>query len=240
MTEMIGLWRRSGPNGAELYGAAVREEVEKELFGGRPAPGAASTVPALRTPIETPQPRVGGYNTPPPAATPVLIPAVPEGPTKQEVLDAINTTIQAKHVEAAQKPWEASVKTQLGALMGLSEMVMTKPIPVGELRQIMDQLKGMGYVKQQQQTQPTLHAPAPVSAVHQQAQAQYGGRSPLPPVAAGAPDISSILMGLTSTGILAGARTPDAQSKKNKMQEYEDMVLSLDVQLTNLDLNRYV
>ena len=176
------------------------------------------------------------------AATPVLIPAVSEGPTKQEVLDAINTTIQAKHVEAAQKPWEASVKTQLGALMGLSEMVMTKPIPVGELRQIMDQLKGMGYVKQQQQQQiqPTLHATAPVSAAQQQAQAQYGGRSPLPPVAAGAPDISSILMGLTSTGILAGARTPDVLMKKNRMQEYEDMVLNLDVQLTNLDLNRYV
>lgn len=247
MTEMIGLWRRSGANGAELYGAAVREEVEREIFGGRPAP--------VRTPVNAPAPT--GYNTPPLAPTPTMPSAVPVGPSKQEVLDAINVTIQAKHAEAAQKPWDASVKTQLGALMGLSEMVMTKPIPVGELRQIMDQLKGMGYVKQQAKV-PVIHAPAPVNALQQQAQAQFGGHSPLPTMAfgvssggqqagvsgavgsVGGADISSILMGLTNTGILGGSRTPDIPPKKNMMQEYEDMVLSLDVSLTNLDLNRYV
>ncbi|ODN79785.1 hypothetical protein L202_03693 [Cryptococcus amylolentus CBS 6039] len=33
MEEMIGLWRNGGPNGSELYGAGVRDQVERELFG---------------------------------------------------------------------------------------------------------------------------------------------------------------------------------------------------------------
>ena len=259
MAEMINLWRRTGVEGGELYGADVRDAVERELFGGRPP----AVVGPVGTPnIPTPQ-SAPAVPTPIPAiSTPV--PAPPAGPNKQEVLDAINITIQAKHAEAAQKPWDAGVKTQLGALMGLSEMVMTRPIPVGELKQIMDQLSGMGYVKGGRSPAP---APAPgpaagnVTPLPGQAVPMAAPMPQLPQAGAGAggrggADISSILMGLSSSGLLGGGGTPRqgdgtstplaqgsvpsqaGQVKKRRMQEYEEMVLALDVQMTNLDLNR--
>ena len=33
MEEMIGLWRTSGPDGRDLYGPAVRDAIEREIFG---------------------------------------------------------------------------------------------------------------------------------------------------------------------------------------------------------------
>lgn len=36
MEEMIRLWRTGAPNGGDLYGAAAREAVERELFGSMP------------------------------------------------------------------------------------------------------------------------------------------------------------------------------------------------------------
>ena len=311
MAEMVSLWRRSGPDGGELYGAGVREEVERELFGRTPLTGITGgaggaggvSIPPPTLPIIS-----GGGSTGTGTATPPPSQPLPQtsGPTKSQVLEAINKTIQAKHAEAAQKPWQANVKQQLGALMGLSEMVMTRDVPVGDLKQIMDQLAGMGYVtgnaqeaavrgcKAGQVGQGGLQAPTPDHAQYQGGGAG-GERSPMPglppfagtmptptptlttptlqaqqqqpggtPVGAGGQsgrvgggaDISSILMGLSSSGILGmGSRTPDVpqmqvqvqaqqpskgHEKAQRMREYEDMVLGLDVQLGSLDLNRYV
>ncbi|KAK8864405.1 hypothetical protein IAR55_001653 [Kwoniella newhampshirensis] len=33
MEEMVGLWRTSGPGGVDLYGPAVREQIERDIFG---------------------------------------------------------------------------------------------------------------------------------------------------------------------------------------------------------------
>ncbi|WVQ72591.1 hypothetical protein IAR50_002149 [Cryptococcus sp. DSM 104548] len=42
MEEMIGLWRSGGPNGSDLYGAGVREQVERELFGPAGYPNSSA------------------------------------------------------------------------------------------------------------------------------------------------------------------------------------------------------
>lgn len=258
MEEVIALWRRSGPQGEELYGPAVREEVEREIFGSTGGPSR-------------------------------------DMPTKDRVLSAINSTIQAKHVEAAQKPWDRTVQTQLNALMGLSEMVNTRSVPPIELQQIMDQLKGMGHVVQPQSLPVPAPAPAPphipqMQQMQQQSQRSSfppGGRSPMPnfppssstptlppfapsiradypslaprspiphastplaapvpgpPATTGATDISNILKGLT--GFLSAPRTPDVppaplpSQSKIKLDEYEEMILRLNLKLTNLDFNR--
>lgn len=258
MEEMIGLWRRPGLDGGELYGPAAREAVEREIFGGLGSGGQRMHAP---------------------------LPLAREIVTRESVSGAIHSMIGVKQGEAAQRVWDRGVQTQLTALMGLSEMVNTRHVQPAELQQIMDQLRGMGYQVPQsngyppprtvlppyppapvpvQQSYPapipapalppfapTMHTPSfdqqrstpPYSAPPPAAISQ-----PLPaPVAPPAPlfdaNMLSILNSLTGSGALslpkAEAKPVPAPVVRSKLDDYENMVIGLNLSLTNLDMNRY-
>ncbi|WWC94197.1 hypothetical protein V866_001037 [Kwoniella sp. B9012] len=132
MEEMINLWRTGGPNRTELYGAGVREQIERDIFG-------------------TSHAHTNGMNM-------NGLPSLPSLPTVQQVKDAVQGALDKKQREAASKAWDMATGQQVNALTGILNLLNSTNVPPQELAQIMDQVKSMNG-QPQPQPQPPQQLP---------------------------------------------------------------------------------
>lgn len=100
------------------------------------------------------------------------------GPSRQQVLDLLHSTLAAKHREVQFNP---AVHGQLAILSQIGDVVNTQNVSSLELGQIMEQLKSM--------MPPIPHAPPPVASFPPPNPNHYGpvpthARPPFPPSAA--------------------------------------------------------
>jgi pre-mRNA cleavage complex 2 protein Pcf11 len=256
MEEMIALWRTSGPGRTDLYGPGVRDAIEREIFG------SAGLNPAL---LHARQPPL----------------------TRDVVLQKLHSTLEGKQRESAGKPWDSTVKHQIGVLQAIGDLLNSSQVPNSDLPKIMDQLRSMAPTapppppQVQVPVQPPLPMPAPTPTYPtfnpaappsaglptpnlppfppHAAGNSYGGptisqnvtpvpstSTPVPgqtptPIVSGIPaNVADILRNLNASGVLSNPRTPETKSTplKSALDSYEEMILSMDVRLDALDLNR--
>lgn len=258
MEEMIALWRTSGPGRTDLYGPAVRDAIEREIFG------SAGLNPAMLQARQAPL-------------------------TRDVVLQKLQSTLEGKQRESAGKPWDSTVKHQIGVLQAIGDLLNSSQVPQSDLPKIMDQLRSMAPTAPPPppaQAQLPMPVPTPMTAPtptyptfdpaappsggllapnlppfppHAAAGNAYGGpplsqnvtpvpsvSTPVPgqvptPVASGIPaNVADILRNLNASGLLSNPRTPETKPVplKSAMDSYEEMILSMDVRLDALDLNR--
>jgi len=265
MEEMISLWKTSGPGRTDLYGPDVRMAVEREIFG--------STGPTLNQPQRH-----------------VL-------PTREVVVQTLHSTLDAKQRESAGKPWDATLKHQIGVLQAIGELLNSSQVPPQDLQHIMEQLRSMAptqpmpptaHTPTYQSFTPTPVAPGPPAPAlppfppqlgsngnyrstpplmppmpptlgapsHRVVTPMQGSSTPIPgqapaplqaptPIPSGIPsNVADILRNLNASGLLSNPRTPETAPAtlpaKTALDNYEEMVLSMNMRLDSLDLNRYV
>lgn len=264
MEEMISLWRTSGPGRTDLYGPDVRMAVEREIFGS-----------------------TGPHPNQPPRQ--VL-------PTREVVVQTLRSTLDAKQRESAGKPWDATLKHQIGVLQAIGELLNSSQVPAQDLQHIMEQLRSMAPVPPPappaasaptyQSFTPNPAAPGPPAAnlppfplqlssngnyrstppimppmpptlgtpSHNTGTPILGSSTPIPgqtpaplpaptAIPSGIPsNVADILRNLNASGFLSNPRTPETAPAslpaKTALDNYEEMILSMDMRLDSLDLNR--
>lgn len=200
----------------------------------------------------------------------------------------------AKDRDIAVRPWDEGVRTQIGILKQIGELLHRSQVSPQELQQIMDQLKSMTTAPQPQprlqvptyQAPPPIanpstvrlpqsnlppfpppiqrepyrapsipqppslptppqvaHTPVPSTPVLTQAP------TPVPPLSAIASNVpvnvADILRNLGASGLLGKPLTPELSTIKleekvqSALNQYEEMIINLDVRLDSLDLNKY-
>ncbi|WVQ99414.1 hypothetical protein IAU59_006547 [Kwoniella sp. CBS 9459] len=120
MEEMINLWRTSGPNRGDLYGPAVREQIERDIFGSSAIGGG----------------RGGGV----PSIGSNVARGMPSLPSLQQVSSAVQAALENKQREAASRNWDPAVSQQVKALSGIAQLLNTTAVSPQELAQIMEQV----------------------------------------------------------------------------------------------------
>ena len=92
-------------------------------------------------------------------------------------MQALHTTLEAKHRDSAARPWDGAVAQQVGVLVQIGELLNGSNVPPPELQQIMDQLKAMGPAA------PTSVPPASVPSYPSQPTVPHPAYSPPQPPA---------------------------------------------------------
>ncbi|WVW83930.1 hypothetical protein I302_105953 [Kwoniella bestiolae CBS 10118] len=115
MEEMINLWRTGGPNRTELYGAGVREQIERDIFGSSYSSN------------KTGNGMMNGNGIPPVV-------------TLRQVKNTVQGALDKKQREAASKAWDMATGQQVNALTGILNLLNSTTVPPQELAQIMDQV----------------------------------------------------------------------------------------------------
>lgn len=266
MEEMISLWRRSGPNGEELYGPAAREAVEREIFGASAANalgggreiitrdsvlGAIHSTIAVKQGEASQRPWDRGVQTQLTALmglSEMLNTRIVQPGELQQIMDQLQGM---GYASPAVPPNQTGYNQPQR-----SPMPPFPPTPVPHQPPAVQtyppnnavNLPPFAPTLQQHYDAPTATPPYPTSTPVLQVSTPLP--APIPTAAPAAPlfdaNMLSILSSLTGAGGIAnaGIRTPDlavVQPKvRTKLDDYEDMVLSLNLSLSNLDMNRLV
>ncbi|WVF71472.1 hypothetical protein IAT40_006277 [Kwoniella sp. CBS 6097] len=163
MEEMINLWRTSGPNRGDLYGPAVREQIERDIFGSSAiAPGV-----------------VGGGGAVGVSSMGSNVGRMPPLPSVQQVRSAVQAALENKQREAASRNWDPAVSKQVNALSGIAQIINTKVVSPQELAQIMEQVTGMAPPTPMVQSPPAFTPPPPPSLSTPQWNGAQQGRPPI-------------------------------------------------------------
>ncbi|OCF36838.1 hypothetical protein I316_01434 [Kwoniella heveanensis BCC8398] len=142
MEEMINLWRTSGPNRGDLYGPAVREQIERDIFGSSAIPGAGIGATGVSS--------IGSN-----------VGRMPSLPSLQQVRTAVQAALENKQREAASRNWDPAVSQQVKALSGIAQLLNTATVSPQELAQIMEQVTVMAPPTPVVQSLPAFTPPPP-------------------------------------------------------------------------------
>ncbi|ORY33968.1 hypothetical protein BCR39DRAFT_517977 [Naematelia encephala] len=251
MEEMIGLWRTSGPDGGDLYGPAVREAIERGIFGSigyqrsaAPPLSRQQVLSVLNATLEAKHRESAAR------------------PWDQQARAQVGVLVQIGEVVNGTQVSQAELHQIMDQLRAMNAGPMPVPTPTSTppFNQPPPQIR-----PQPQYGQPSAPSlpPFPPSiprdtyrgpaAPHR---ASSGMPSvPTPPPASSTPlpiapvpvnplvnlpiNVADILKNLSEKGITSGKQqTPEPAVKpKTALEQYEDMILSLDVTLNSLDLN---
>ena len=254
MEEMIGLWRTSGMDGGDLYGQGVRETIERDIFGSmgyqrQALPTRDRVMSTLHATLEAKHRES--------AAQPWNRTAVQQVNVLVQIGELLNTTqVSPQELQqimeqlksmgpssTAQQPPNFAVVPSLPS----SVPVIPRP-PVPLLPPFPPSLHSDPY--------GALPRPSQVSAVPtplRMTSTPIPPSTPIPfapaPVQAttsllsGIPaNVADILRNLNTTGVLSHPRTPDSLAAKREvvsaLENYENMIITLDVRLDSLDLNQ--
>ncbi|WOO84780.1 putative protein [Vanrija pseudolonga] len=253
MADLVRLWRTGGPNGTELYPPAMREAVERDMFGGSAPLTQQSVQTMLKEFLREKEEEMSREWT------------QQRGKTVNTLvnLDKIltNTRVSAREL--------ADISDRIQAMKGGQPAPAAAPVfsPTSS-----------SYTPRQvapPPAPPVHRQPPPPQPPQQQygGQGRWGGNSPYgagagypppqpqnyppppqqnlaPPQPTPAPvaipaipvNVSDLLSKLTSSGILSQPRTPEpsvvAKPQKSGLEKYEDMVLAFNIQVDHFDLSR--
>jgi pre-mRNA cleavage complex 2 protein Pcf11 len=252
MEEMVGLWRTSAPDGGDLYGSNVREAVERDIFGSagyqRVAPPSREKVLAtMRAALE--------YHHRESVARPWDNAAQQNLAVLMQLNEMLNTRqlppmelqqIMDKLQAMAPKPSQPPISQPTPPSFNPANPVAPPtpnlpPFPPNLPRQ-----GGLTPVIPAVPTPPqSVSTPVPPPAVSAPNPSSLTNASVPSLSAPGLPEnFADLLRNLNSSGALSQPRTPEIPPAvlptRSRLQDYEDMILSLDVQLGALDVNRCV
>ena len=271
MEEMINLWRRSGSRQDDLYGPAVREQVELAIFGSlAPAhPTQAQVMQIVNGRVSTKQMEmatrpwderlrheIGVLQQ---IAQLLATTQVP-GTELQRIADDMGKNVPGGSSSMSPPPPIMHVPPPAPSPMS---MPMTSSLPPPP-----PSLPAPPHINGQRPPPtnlppfaPTLNGgyPGPSPSPHGASQAtgiatpmQHTASTPVPTIApmrisampnigSGIPaNVADILRNLNTSGLLSKTGTPDNVAGKvdQKVNQYEEMILSLDIRLESIDLNR--
>jgi pre-mRNA cleavage complex 2 protein Pcf11 len=269
MEEMIALWRTGGPNRTDLYGPDVRLAIERDIFGSAGAPARPTQQPQQRFPTKdqvlqtlhaTLDTKQRESATKPWDATPrhqvgvlqqiaQLLATTDVSPQElQNIMEQLKSMVPP--IAAATPPTHTTFTPPPYPPQPPSTTSMPAPnLPPFPPPLIRDE----GYrsvsnplsAVPPNMTTPTINGQTPVpgsvTPVPVASSTPIPAPVPLAPVIPA--NVADILRNLNSSGLLSNPRTPDSANvslpTKNLLASYEDMVLSMDLRLESLDLNRY-
>ncbi|CAK9786138.1 hypothetical protein CC85DRAFT_283755 [Cutaneotrichosporon oleaginosum] len=246
MVEMLRLWR-TGAGGGELYPPGIRERVEHELFGstGLPPPPQMAPPPLTQANVQAElrqflqqkeDEMAKEFSTGLAKTVNVLV-----------QIDKLLSTTQVNREELL------GIKQQIGAMKGglqpTSSQLSRQPQPqvVPAARPPMPAFKPRDpYAAQQARPPfppyaqppqryatppqashpPQIHAPLPQPALPK------AGALPMPA------NVADILANLSKSGVLSQPLTPEPSSRKSSLEEYEDMILALNMTVDVFDLTK--
>lgn len=252
MADLVRLWRTGGPNGTELYPPAMREAVERDMFGGSAPLTQQSVQTMLKEFLREKEEEMGREWTQQRGKTVNTLVNLDKILSNTRVspreLADISDRIQA--MKGGHQPAAAPVFSPTSSSYA-PRQVAPPPVP------------------------PVQRQPPPPQPPQQQygGQGRWGGNSPYgagagypppqpqnyppppqqnlaPPQPTAAPvaipaipvNVSDLLSKLTSSGILSQPRTPEptavAKPQKSGLEKYEDMVLAFNIQVDHFDLSR--
>lgn len=221
MEEMLATWRTGGPGGTELFAPGLREEIERGIYGGA-------------------EPQT-------------------QGPPREHVLASLANAMHSKRSLLAREPGNPEATVHLGVLEQIQRLLSTTQVSPQELVDIQEQLdrinRSSGPAAAAATTgslTPLSFAPTPVPRSIISPSIQHAVPAPVAPPAI---NYNSLLQNLAAAGVFSatssGSGTPnanaavtdlanilDSRAEGDSLEEYENMILSLNVQLTMDDLKR--
>jgi pre-mRNA cleavage complex 2 protein Pcf11 len=257
MEEMIALWRRSGPDGGDLYGPGVREAIESDIFGSAAYPPYQPT----------PSPFVSRE-----AVLAVL----------KETLDFKNRESISKPWDA-QARQQLGVLLQIQDMLGSGRVAPHELQPIMDQLKAMGGPSLQTHTLQPAFPPASSFTLPPVQPAHQPMSPPAPKLPPFPPslphdpyrapgpplppqmpqpvqqqypaIAAPTPthvttptpvlsnipvNVADILRNLNTSGLLSVSNTPDIQAKpevRSVLDGYEDAILNMGLKLTAMDIN---
>ncbi|RSH87338.1 hypothetical protein EHS25_003247 [Saitozyma podzolica] len=250
MEEMVGLWRTSAPDGGDLYGSNVREAVERDIFGSAgyqrvAAPSREKVLATMRAALE--------YHHRESVARPWDNAAQQNLAVLMQLNEMLNTRqlppmelqqimdkLQAMAPKPSQPPASQPTPPSFSPANPIAPPTPNlPPFPPNLPRQ-----GGLTPVIPAVPTPPqSVSTPVPPPAVSAPNPSSLANASVPSLSAPGLPEnFADLLRNLNNSGALSQPRTPEIPPAvlptKSRLQDYEDMILSLDVQLGALDVNR--
>lgn len=247
MEEMLATWRTGGPGRTELFGPALREEIERGIFGG----GGASLGGGMESQVQA--------------------------PPREHVLASLANAMHSKRSLLAREPGNPEATVHLGVLEQIQRLLSSSQVSPQELVDIQEQLdrinrsssssgSGPGPISGSLTplnfaSTPSNYAstPIPQSIISPSVQHALPAAPAAPPLAI---NYNSLLQNLAAAGVFSatssGSGTPNAAASStanaavtdlanildsqtaegDSLEEYENMILGLNVQLTMDDLKR--
>lgn len=234
MEEMIALWRTGGPGGVELYGPAVREQVEREIFGSVGAaympvgaPTKERVMATLRTTLEAKhrdsvmRPWDGEVRHQIDVLGKIsnILNASQLPPTElQKIMDQLKgmaARSQAPPPQHPPPPQQSPYPPMNGGGMpNFPPRPVQMAAPSPNLPPFPPSFGNAAY-RSNVPTPQSAHTPIPGSSTPLAPVPSYGGQPPQAPTPVpSAPlpfDVANILRNLNTTGILSNPGTPPAQ-----------------------------
>ncbi|RXK38292.1 hypothetical protein M231_04465 [Tremella mesenterica] len=258
MEEMVTLWRSSGPGRTDLYGLAVRDAVERDIFGSagwqppsRQYPTQHAVQQLLAQTMEGKQREVAARPWDPQPGQQInillqlgqlLTTSTVPPPELQNIHDQL-LAMQAAARQQPPPPPPPPPRPPIPPPIAQPVNTWTPPAPIQPAPGIHTPLPPFA---------PTLLPPNPAYPPRPQSSFVPEPRSstpmiapaPLPATTPSIPnftmplDVANILKNLNTAALLSKPQTPLLEVKpRNVLDEYEDLILSMkDVNLQNLDL----
>ena len=267
MEEMVGLWRRAGPDGGDLYGREVRDAVERELFGTGGQPGLRGPFPTREMALQKCQAVLTlknrefsarpwetnlGRNIETLQRISGMVSNTPLQPQQlQEIMETLQgmTPTQPPQMAPPMAPqYQAAPPYYSAPVQQLPVPPLAQQItpPAAGMPPFPPQLPRDQYGAPLAPTMRSPHMPVPTPP--------YAGPSTPQPAQAPTPqpaapvipvDVAALLSSLNSGVLNSAPRTPESDTvkldkPKTSLEKYEDMILGTDMRLESLDMNKCV
>jgi pre-mRNA cleavage complex 2 protein Pcf11 len=261
MEEMLKLWRTGGPYGAELYPATMREEVERQIIGTSAVLTQPQVQANLRQFLKEKEAEMANEFSTSRAKTVNVLVQIDQLLSSSQVSpkELADISEKVRAMKAGLEPKSSQLTRLQTAAGGAGATGGASPQPgSAQPRSGFPNQPPTAFAQQQQ-------PPPPQPQPQQQLPFRNpGGQSPFPPfpahgnqqpapVAAPAAipaipalsavsaipmNVADILRNLNNSGVLSAPRTPEPTKPKSGLDNYEEMILALDIRVDFLDPNR--